>query len=193
MKSNSSYPILAKEGWGIIGAAIFITLLVWWLIGGFISFIFCVRLVVVIQFFRDPPRAISQTPHSVLSGADGRICKVQKVENPYTGKEEILISTFMNVFNIHSNRSPIGGTVEAIYYKPGKFLNADLDKASMENERNAIIIKSDEGPVITSSDRRLDCPPHYLPSPYRSGSYSRRTLRFYPFRFPCRRLRSSQL
>src|SRR5699024_467627 len=56
---------------------------------------------------------------------------------------------FMNVFNIHSNRSPIGGTVEAIYYKPGKFLNADLDKASMENERNAIIIKSDEGPVIT--------------------------------------------
>ena len=69
--------------------------------------------------------------------------------NPYTGKEEILISTFMNVFNIHSNRSPIGGTVEAIYYKPGKFLNADLDKASMENERNAIIIKSDEGPVIT--------------------------------------------
>lgn len=55
----------------------------------------------------------------------------------------------MNVFNIHSNRSPIGGTVEAIYYKPGKFLNADLDKASMENERNAIIIKSDEGPVIT--------------------------------------------
>ena len=140
MKSNSSYPILAKEGWGIIGAAIFITLLVWWLIGGFISFIFFVLLVFVIQFFRDPPRAISQTPHSVLSGADGRICKVQKVENPYTGKEEILISTFMNVFNIHSNRSPIGGTVEAIYYKPGKFLNADLDKASMENERNAIII-----------------------------------------------------
>ena len=126
MKSNSSYPILAKEGWGIIGAAIFITLLVWWLIGGFISFIFFVLLVFVIQFFR-----------------------VQKVENPYTGKEEILISTFMNVFNIHSNRSPIGGTVEAIYYKPGKFLNADLDKASMENERNAIIIKSDEGPVIT--------------------------------------------
>ena len=140
MKSNSSYPILAKEGWGIIGAAIFITLLVWWLIGGFISFIFFVLLVFVIQFFRDPPRAISQTPHSVLSGADGRICKVQKVENPYTGKEEILISTFMNVFNIHSNRSPIGGTVEAIYYKPGKFLNADLDKASMENERNAGLI-----------------------------------------------------
>ena len=64
MKSNSSYPILAKEGWGIIGAAIFITLLVWWLIGGFISFIFFVLLVFVIQFFRDPPRAISQTPHT---------------------------------------------------------------------------------------------------------------------------------
>lgn len=149
MKLNSSYPILAKEGWGIIGAAIFIALLVWWLIGGFISFIFWVILIFVIQFFRDPPREISQTPHSVLAGADGRICKIQKVENPYTGKEEILISTFMNVFNIHSNRSPIGGKVEAIYYKPGKFLNADLDKASSENERNAIVIQSDEGPVIT--------------------------------------------
>lgn len=149
MKLNSSYPILAKEGWGIIGAAIFIALLVWWLIGGFISFIFWVILIFVIQFFRDPPREISQTPHSVLAGADGRICKIQKVENPYTGKEEVLISTFMNVFNIHSNRSPIGGKVEAIYYKPGKFLNADLDKASSENERNAIVIQSDEGPVIT--------------------------------------------
>ena len=60
MKSNSSYPILAKEGWGIIGAAIFITLLVWWLIGGFISFIFFVLLVFVIQFFRDPPIAFFQ-------------------------------------------------------------------------------------------------------------------------------------
>ena len=149
MKTNSSYPILAKEGWGIIGAAIFVTLLVWWLIGGFISFIFWVLLIFVIQFFRDPPREISQTPHGVLSGADGRICKVEKTINPYTGKEEILISTFMNVFNIHSNRAPVAGKVEEIHYMPGKFLNADLDKASSENERNAIVIKSDEGPVIT--------------------------------------------
>lgn len=177
MKSNSSYPILAKEGWGIIGAAIFIALLVWWLIGGFISFIFFVLLVFVIQFFRDPPREISQTPHSVLAGADGRICKVQKVENPYTGKEEILISTFMNVFNIHSNRSPIGGKVEAIYYKPGKFLNADLDKASMENERNAIVIKSDEGPVITCVQiagliaRRIICHLHIGQEVYRGERF----------------------
>lgn len=149
MKLNSSYPILAKEGWGIIGAAIFITLLVWWLIGGFISFLFWIILIFVIQFFRDPPREISQTPHGVLAGADGRVCKVQKCVNPYTGKEEVLISTFMNVFNIHSNRSPVGGEVEEIHYMKGKFLNADLDKASSENERNAVIIKSDDGPIIT--------------------------------------------
>ncbi len=149
MNTNSSYPILAKEGWGIIGASLFLALLVWLTVGGFLSFLFWCAFIFVVQFFRDPPRQISQTPHAVLAGADGRICKVQKCQNPYTGKEEILISTFMNVFNIHSNRCPVGGKVEAIEYTAGKFLNADLDKASEQNERNAVIVKSDEGPVIT--------------------------------------------
>lgn len=149
MRPNSSHPILAKEGWGIIGASIFVALLVWLLFGGFISFLCFVLLAFVIQFFRDPPRAVSQTPHAVLAGADGRICKIQKCINPYTGKEEMLISTFMNVFNVHSNYCPVGGKVEAIEYIPGSFVNADLDKASEQNERNAVVVKSEEGPVIT--------------------------------------------
>lgn len=149
LKLNNSHPILAKEGWGIIGVTFFVTLLVWWLIGGFVSFVFWLIFIFVVQFFRDPKRAVSQTPHAVVSGVDGRICKVQKTVNPYTGKEEILISTFMNVFNVHSCYTPIGGKTEEIHYIPGSFVNADLDKASEQNERNAVIVKSDEGPVIT--------------------------------------------
>ncbi len=149
LRKKSSYPILAREGWGIIGASFFIALLVWYIFGGFISFVFWVLFIFVLQFFRDPPRQISHTPHAVLSACDGRICKVQKCENPYTKKEEILISTFMNVFNIHSNRCPVGGKVDAIEYFKGAFFNADLDKASEQNERNAIIVKSKDGPIIT--------------------------------------------
>lgn len=92
---------------------------------------------------------ISQTPHAVLAGADGRICKVQKTVNPYTGEEMMLVSTFMNVFNVHSNWCPVGGVVKEIHYIPGRFINADLDKASELNERNAIVVQSEEGPVIT--------------------------------------------
>ena len=149
MKFNNSQPILAKEGWPIIGISLVLCLLVWWLIGGFVSFVFWLAFIFVIQFFRDPKRAVSQTPHAVLAGADGRICKVEKTTNPYTGKEEILISTFMNVFNVHSNYCPVGGTVDEIHYIPGRFFNADLDKASEQNERNAIIVKSEDGTSIT--------------------------------------------
>lgn len=149
MKNNTSHPILAKEGWPIIAVAFVLAFLVWWLIGGFIAFIFGILFIFVLQFFRDPKRAVSQTPNSVLAGADGRICKIQNTVNPYTGEEAVLISTFMNVFNVHSNYCPIGGTVEAIHYIPGRFVNADLDKASELNERNAIVCKTEEGPRIT--------------------------------------------
>ncbi len=149
MNSKRSFPILAKEGWGIIGASLFIALLVWLTLGGFISFLIWIAFIFVIQFFRDPARQISQTPHAVLAAADGRICKVQKCQNPYTGKEEILVSTFMNVFNVHSNYCPISGKVDSIEYIKGTFVNADLDKASEQNERNAVVVNSDEGPVIT--------------------------------------------
>jgi phosphatidylserine decarboxylase len=84
----------------------------------------------------------------VLSPADGRIVVVEKANDPYAGREALKISVFMNVFNVHSNRSAVSGLVKEIQYFPGKFVNADLDKASTENERNAVVIDAN-GQIVT--------------------------------------------
>ena len=86
----------------------------------------------------------------MLSPADGRIVAVERVNDPYVNREAIKVSVFMNVFNVHSNRSPVDGTVQQIWYFPGKFVNADLDKASTENERNAVWLKTADGTDITA-------------------------------------------
>jgi phosphatidylserine decarboxylase len=85
----------------------------------------------------------------VLAPADGRVIKVERTQDPYGQREAILVSVFMNVFNVHSNRSPVDGTVEKVQYFPGKFVNADLDKASSENERNAVVVKTVDGQTVT--------------------------------------------
>ena len=109
---------------------------------------FWLILLFVVQFFRDPPRNVPQQPDVVLSPADGRIVKVEIVRDPYANREALLISVFMNVFNVHSNRSSVQGTVQQVQYFPGSFVNADLDKASTENERNAVVIDSN-GTTVT--------------------------------------------
>ena len=98
--------------------------------------------VFVIQFFRDPPRQVPTQENAILSPADGRIVKVERCTDPYAQREALLISVFMNVFNVHSNRSSVNGEVLTVQYFPGLFVNADLDKASTENERNAVVINA---------------------------------------------------
>ena len=135
------HPILAREGWPFIGLAFLLSLLATLLWGvGFVTILFYVVLVFVIQFFRDPPRWVPEQSNAVLSPADGRIVKVEKVRDPYADRDALLISVFMNVFNVHSNRASVNGTVRSVQYFPGLFVNADLDKASSENERNAVVI-----------------------------------------------------
>jgi phosphatidylserine decarboxylase len=102
----------------------------------------------VLQFFRDPQRIPALGRDLVLSPADGRIVVVEKTNDPYAGREALKISVFMNVFNVHSNRSAVSGLVKEIQYFPGKFVNADLDKASTENERNAVVIDAN-GQIVT--------------------------------------------
>ena len=131
------HPILAREGWPYIGATLVAAIVVWLLAGFSWSIPLWLIAIFVIQFFRDPPRAVPDQPGAVLSPADGRIVKVVTTKDPHSGSETLLISVFMNVFNVHSNRSPVDGEVSAVKYSPGKFVNADLDKASTENERNA--------------------------------------------------------
>lgn len=146
--SSYPHPLLAREGWPFIAGTVVAAALVWALAGFAWSIPLWIIALFVIQFFRDPPRVVPAQANAVLSPADGRIVKVEKVSDPYTGRESLLISVFMNVFNVHSNRAPVDGTVERVSYSPGKFINADLDKASTENERNALVMQLSGGERI---------------------------------------------
>ena len=137
---NYPHPLLAREGWPFIAGSLIVSTGAWIFIGFGVSLPLWVITVFVIQFFRDPPRSVPELENAVLSPADGRIVKVERCTDPYAGREALLISVFMNVFNVHSNRSSVNGTVREVKYFPGLFVNADLDKASTENERNAVVI-----------------------------------------------------
>ena len=146
--NNYPHPIIAREGWPFlaISLALAVAATVWcalWSIPLWIIFVF------VLQFFRDPAREIPQQAGIVLSPADGRVIKVERTQDPYGQREAILVSVFMNVFNVHSNRSPVDGTVQKVQYFPGKFVNADLDKASTDNERNAVVLTTNDGQTVT--------------------------------------------
>ncbi len=99
----------------------------------------------------------------MLSPADGRIVSVETARDPYLDRDALKISVFMNVFNVHSNRSPVDGTVVAAWYHAGSFLNAALDKASLENERNALHLRTADGPRRhLRAGRRTDRAAHPL-------------------------------
>jgi phosphatidylserine decarboxylase len=136
------HPLIAREGWPFI-AVLFVVALVASLLGWAMFAVICwLALAFVVQFFRDPPRQVPADPMAVVSPADGRVVKVERALDPYAGRDALLISVFMNVFNVHSNRVAVDGTVRKIEYFRGSFVNADLDKASTENERNALVIDS---------------------------------------------------
>lgn len=145
---NYPHPLLAKEGWPFIAIAFFLAVFASFFLGAFLAVLCWLVLAFVVQFFRDPPRAVPTEANAVLSPADGRIVKIEKVRDPYADRDALLISVFMNVFNVHSNRSSVDGTVRSVQYFPGQFVNADLDKASTENERNAMVIDS-HGQTVT--------------------------------------------
>ncbi len=142
------HPIIAREGWPYLALVGGVTLLVHFLGGLAWSWPLWIIFFFVLQFFRDPQRIPALGRDLVLSPADGRIVVVEKTNDPYAGREALKISVFMNVFNVHSNRSGVNGLVKEIQYFPGKFVNADLDKASTENERNAVVIDAN-GQIVT--------------------------------------------
>ena len=117
-------------------------------ISDFFGFIFTLITIWVYYFFRDPERVIIEDDDYLVSPADGRISAIGEVNGPIelglSDKKFTRVSIFMNVFDCHVNRSPSNGEVEDIFYKPGKFLNASLDKASEENERNYFKIKDNK-------------------------------------------------
>lgn len=184
MKSNYPHPIIAKEGWPFLGAAVIISALGtyyggWWAMPLWLVTLF------ILQFFRDPPRIPPEDSHSVLSPADGRVVAVERAFDPYLKREALKISVFMNVFNVHSNRMPVDGRIERVWYSRGKFVNAALSKASEENERNAVVIRTAQGEDVTCVQvagliaRRILC---YISS----GDFLRRGDRYGFIRFGSR-------
>ena len=119
------------------------------LAGGWWSAPFWLLTLFILQFFRDPAREIPDDPLAVLSPADGRIVEVSRTQDPYLRREALKVSVFMNVFNVHSNRSPVDGVVKERWYFPGAFVNAALDKASLSNERNAVWLRTRDGKDVT--------------------------------------------
>lgn len=143
------HPIIAREGWLHIVIAFAVAIGATELLGWLWALPFWTIALFVLQFFRDPPREVPKDPNAILAPADGRIVAVEKTQDPYLDREALKISVFMNVFNVHSNRSPVDGEVRDKWYFPGKFVNADLPKASLENERNALWIRTDRGADVT--------------------------------------------
>jgi phosphatidylserine decarboxylase len=146
---NYPHPIIAREGWPFVAIAIVVAALLtaaqFWILAALAWLV----AVFILQFFRDPPRAVPAQANAVLSPADGRIVKVERSRDPYLDRDALKISVFMNVFNVHSNRSPVDGTVVNAWYHAGGFVNAALDKASLENERNALHLRTPGGEDVT--------------------------------------------
>ena len=144
---NTIFPKIHKEGYKFLAISIIATFVAL-LFSKFIGFILIILTVWVYYFFRDPERYPINDESYLVSPADGLITDVSERSGPEELRLEnttyTKVSIFMNVFNCHVNRIPTNGKIEEIYYKPGKFLNASLDKASEENERNFYKIKSNK-------------------------------------------------
>ena len=148
MKNPYPHPIIAKEGWPFLLLSLGVAIAATW-VWGWWSVPFWIIYFFILQFFRDPPREILQGENLVLCPADGRVLVVGNARDPYLDRDCIKISVFMNVFNVHSNRSPVDGTVAEVWYHPGLFVNASFDKASTDNERNALHLKTAAGKDVT--------------------------------------------
>jgi len=148
---NSVFPKIHKEGYRFLVIAIAVTF-VCLLISKTLGLITILLTVWVYYFFRDPDRVSIQDDDFLVSPADGLISSIIEIDGPaelsLENKKFTKVSIFMNVFNCHVNRTPVSANIEEILYKPGKFLNASLDKSSEENERNYYRLKTKEGDEI---------------------------------------------
>ena len=147
MMFDKIFPKVHPEGYKFLIISSIVTLILL-SISSIFGFIFIFVTIWVYYFFRDPERIVIEDSNYLVSPADGRISSISEVKGPIElgldNKQFTKVSIFMNVFDCHVNRSPLNGEIEEIFYKPGKFLNASLDKASEENERNYFKIKTEE-------------------------------------------------
>jgi phosphatidylserine decarboxylase len=148
-QADYPHPIIAREGWPYVGLSFALAVLISIGFGWLWALPFWCFALFVLQFFRDPPRQVTADANVVVSPADGRVIAVMPMNDPWLNRPAIKVSVFMNVFNVHSNRSPVDGKVYQLSYHPGLFVNADFDKASEHNERNALCIRTTSGHDVT--------------------------------------------
>ena len=148
---SSKRPVIHPEGWKFAFIFFVISLLTY-LVYAPISVIGFLLTLFTLWFFRDPSRNTPVDSNLIISSADGKVCLIDEAYPPkeVSMKQEKMkrVCVFMNVFNVHVNRSPVAGVIKDIVYKEGQFLNASLDKASEKNERSSLIINSEHGADI---------------------------------------------
>lgn len=182
---EAKHPLIAREGWVHVGLAIAAAAVVHYGAGTVVALPLWLLAIFIVQFFRDPPRAIPDVAFGVVAPADGKVVAVGEVHDPYLDRPARRVSIFMNVFDVHANRSPSTGKVMKVWYHQGKFFNAVLEKSSEANERNALWIRTDEGQDIVVVQvaglvaRRILC---YV----RAGDHIRRGQRYGFIRFGSR-------
>lgn len=136
---------IASEGYPFILVSILVVIICWFIFKPAVLPLL-VWTIFVIAFFRDPERLIPFDKNAIVSPADGKVIVVEKVfDDRFLKTEVIKISIFMNVFNVHVNRNPVSGKIAGVFYNPGKFISANLDKASLENEQNAVVVETEDG------------------------------------------------
>lgn len=156
--------LIVKEGIPFIIPLGVATLIAFFMGTTWITVLLFLFTLFVMWFFRNPDRIVPGNPLQIISPADGRVIRIEQVTNEgQMGSSFLKISIFMNVFNVHVNRIPCSGEVVAIRYEPGKFLSANLDKASAMNERNTMVIRTDDGREVMTRQiagliaRRIVC------------------------------------
>ncbi|MAC59089.1 MAG: phosphatidylserine decarboxylase family protein [Novosphingobium sp.] len=160
-EASWQWPSIHAEGRKFGAIAGGVALIGWLLLGPWVGWPLAVLTLCVLAFFRDPVRVTPQDDRAIVAPADGLVTLISKVappreltvddgsgSAPMPNAPVTRVSIFMSVFDVHINRAPIGGTVKRVIYIPGKFVNADLDKASEENERQHVLIERSDGTRI---------------------------------------------
>ncbi|MBN2569157.1 MAG: phosphatidylserine decarboxylase family protein [Deltaproteobacteria bacterium] len=142
------FPIVPDAFIFVLPLVVLVSLSIWWGSAG-LTVLFIVITLYVMWFFRNPERTVPDDSKAVVSPADGRVLKVEEADGGDILEGSFKkISIFMNIFNVHVNRCPCSGVIKTIRYRKGKFFSANLDKASSQNERNSLVIETEEGKQI---------------------------------------------
>jgi phosphatidylserine decarboxylase len=149
---TSTFVPVHREGWKFVAIAAAVTLVLYWFDLDLLALLALVLTLWCAYFFRDPERVTPLRQGLVISPADGRVSAIESVVPPpeldLPRETFTRISVFMNVFDVHINRAPVDARIAHIAYVPGKFLNAELDKASLDNERQAVTLELEDGRKI---------------------------------------------